>query len=93
VSSWRCGTAGAHPVGLSKPTNLDTEHFTAFIEMVTHYRREGENDLAFQQLVQEVEARMQQEQAAAEREKQFEAWSEDAAARAAPAWQACGSDR
>ena len=32
----------AYPVGLSQLTNTDTEHFTAFTEMVVHYRRAGE---------------------------------------------------
>jgi hypothetical protein len=71
MALWR---GSAHPVGLSKLAGVDDQHFQAFIDMVTHYRREGENDLAFRQLVQDVEARIHEEKSAAERGKQLEAW-------------------
>lgn len=71
MALWRGST---QPVGLSTLGGLDEEHFRAFIEMLTHYRREGKNDLAFRQLVQDVEARIQEEQAASEREERLEAW-------------------
>ena len=66
-----------HPVGLSKLTNLDAEHFAAFVEMLTHYRQVGENDPAFAKLVKEVEERLAQERQAAEREVELEAWLGD----------------
>lgn len=72
-------SGSAQPVGLSNLCGVDEDHFNAFIEMVTHYRRVGENDPALQQLVQDIEARVQEEAAAAEREKHFEAWRNDAA--------------
>lgn len=68
----------ACPVTLSPLTNLDTEHFTAFVEMVTHYRKVGENDPAFMQLADEVRGRLAEEQSAAEREEKFEEWLRDA---------------
>ncbi len=62
------------PIGLSNISNLDDAHFKAFIDMVTHYRRFGEGDSSFQELVQEIQARLQQELDAAERDKLLQSW-------------------
>lgn len=67
-------SGAAHPIGLSKISTLDDAHFKAFIEIVTHYRRFGEGDSSFQELVQEIEARLQQELDAEERDKLLESW-------------------
>lgn len=68
-----------HHVRLDRLASTDQEHFSAFIEMVTYFRLHGEGDPAFQQLVQEVDARIAKERNASERARQFEAWCEDAA--------------
>jgi hypothetical protein len=80
TASWLRGVVmamwngSAHPVGLSKLTNLDAEHFAAFVDMVSHYRKVGENDPAFERLVRDVEARLAAEQQAVAREADLEVW-------------------
>jgi hypothetical protein len=69
----------AHPVGLSKLTNLDSEHFAAFIDMASHYRKVGENDPALDALVKEIEARNEAERDASMRAERFDAWCREAA--------------
>lgn len=72
-------SGSATPVGLSNLQGVDDDHFKAFIDMVTHYRRVGESDLAFRQLVEEVQARHAAERQAVERAMAYEAWSREAA--------------
>lgn len=71
LAMWR---GSAHPVTLSPLTNVDAEHFSAFVEMVTHYRKVGENDPAFMRLAEEVLDRLAEEQSAAAREDKFDEW-------------------
>lgn len=66
-----------HPLRLDRISGLDDSHFAALVEMVGYYRRCGESDPAFHQLVKEVEARLQEEEAAAERAREFESWCSD----------------
>ncbi|MFT3819805.1 MAG: hypothetical protein QM750_19705 [Rubrivivax sp.] len=67
------------PVGLSKLSSLDDDHFRAFVEMLRHYRSVGENDLAFLRLVEDVRARLEDDKAAEDREMRHVAWRSDAA--------------
>lgn len=67
-----------HPVGLSPLTNTDAAHFAAFQEMVNHYRCVGENDPALHALVEEIQKRGREEQAAEERSLRLEDWNSDA---------------
>lgn len=68
----------ADPVGLSQLTNTDSDHFSAFISMVEHYRRFGENDPALHDLVHEIQKRQTEERAAQERAKNLEEWNYEA---------------
>jgi hypothetical protein len=61
-------------VGLSKLTGLDQAHFSAFVEMTTHYHKAGENDPVFMQLAEDVKTRLVEERRAAELEEQFSDW-------------------
>lgn len=63
-----------HQVRLDKLSSVDAEHFAAVVEMMEHFRRNGENDPAFQQLVKEVQERVDAEQKAADRSLRFEDW-------------------
>ena len=68
----------AYPVGLSQLTNTDTEHFTAFTEMVVHYRRAGEGDAALHDLAGEILKMQEEEQKAEERASLLEDWNAEA---------------
>ncbi len=61
-------------VGLTSLTNLDSAHYSAFLEMVESYRIHGENDPGFMSLVSEVRARKDEEQRAADRQALLEDW-------------------
>jgi sulfur relay (sulfurtransferase) DsrC/TusE family protein len=84
TASWLRGAVLAmwngqdHPVGLSKLATLDAEHFKAFTELVASFRANGENDPAFRAIVEKIQNRLQEEQAAAERNKQLEDWAYEA---------------
>jgi hypothetical protein len=67
-------SGSTHPVSLSPLGTLDAAHYAAFNEMLDHYRRYGESDPALRRLVSEIDARMQAERAAEERDKALEAW-------------------
>lgn len=63
-----------HHVRLDKLSSIDTEHFTAVTEMMRHFRLHGEADPAFQQLVKDVQERVNIERQAADRSLRFENW-------------------
>lgn len=67
-----------YPVGLSKLATLDDNHASAVLAMIQSYRKHGEGDPAFMALAKECIARVEEEQAAAERSKRWEDWCEDA---------------
>lgn len=46
-----------HRVGLSNVHTIDAEHYGAFYDMVTHYRKVGETDLTLHDLVQAIKER------------------------------------
>lgn len=71
-------SGGTHPVGLSRLTTTDEAHFTAFKQMVDHYRRVGENDPALHTLVSDIEARCEEERSAEERSDRLYAWNAEA---------------
>ena len=64
-------------VGLSRISNLDQEHYAAFLEMIGQYRSAGERDPAFMALADEVRARVAEEKKAADRAEAFEDWCKD----------------
>lgn len=67
----------SYQVGLSKLATSDDEHAKAALEMLTSYRHNGARDPAFMELANECRDRIEQEQAAAEREERFEDWCRD----------------
>ena len=71
-------SGSAHPVSLSPLTNTDAAHYAAFLEMVSHYRNVGENDPALHALVEEIQRRLRDEQAAEERSLRLGDWNSEA---------------
>lgn len=65
----------AHQVGLSKLATLDAEHFNAFTELTASFKTNGANDPAFHALIEKIQARLQEEEAALMKSKQLEAWA------------------
>lgn len=63
----------AVPLG-PKLWNVDRDHWTAFIEMVTHFHTAGPNDPAYVELLAEVQERQVDERTAVVRSEQLEAW-------------------
>jgi len=59
------------PVGLSRLTGLDDDHYLAFAEMTAHYRQHGENDPALHALVQDIQERQREEREAKERDERW----------------------
>lgn len=68
-----------HPVALNRLHGLDDAHYAAFIDLVSAYRRTGQNDLAFRHLVEEIKVRVAQEQAAEQHDREFQEWRLDVA--------------
>lgn len=66
-----------YKTGLSQITGLDAEHYQAFSEMVAHFRQHGESDSAFMALAKDILARMDEEQAAADRAAALDTWLDD----------------
>lgn len=68
----------AYKTGLDNLVAVDEQHFDAAMQMMAqfrnHFRKYGEHDPAFLSLVEEIRERMEEEQAAVEREKRFEEW-------------------
>lgn len=75
LSLWR---GSAHKVGLSQLVGLDEAHATAAFDMMASFRRHGESDPAFMALVDECRQRLEEEQAAADRNERLEDWCRDA---------------
>lgn len=67
-----------HPLSLSHLGEIDDAHFNAFVEMLTHYRRHGETDLAFMTLAKDCLEMLEEERTAKEREERWTAWSNEA---------------
>jgi hypothetical protein len=67
----------SYPVGLSQFASMDADHTAAALEMLAAYRQRGESDPAFMALADECRARLQEEQAAAERQERFDSWLGD----------------
>src|SRR3546814_10343992 len=63
-----------YKIGLSQLSGMDNQHFQAFSQMIIYYRLQGENDPSFIGLVGDIRARMQEENAAQEREEALEEW-------------------
>jgi len=68
-----------YPVGLSQLTNLDADHREAAMAMIASYAVDGEGDPAFMALADECRARLQEEEAAAERSEQLDVWMREVA--------------
>jgi hypothetical protein len=66
-----------YKVGLSTLGSIDAEHYSAFAEMVAHYRTAGERDVAFHDLVHAIKQRLEEEEAARERAAELRSWMDD----------------
>lgn len=76
VLCMRSGTD--YPLNLSRLGEIDEAHFTAFLEMLAHYRLHGENDVAFLTLVKDCLQHLDEKRQAEEHEERFEVWRREA---------------
>lgn len=67
-------SGNAYKVGLSQLAQVDEAHFDAAMQMMAHYRKYGERDVAFMNLAEKIRERLAEEQAALERNDLFEEW-------------------
>lgn len=67
-------SGSAYKVGLSQLAEVDEAHFDVAMQMMAHYRKHGERDPAFMSLADKIRERLNEEQAALERDEHFEEW-------------------